>query len=279
MLDRLRGGSATISPTAYYTGLVWERHGLGVDGLTPAAGRALYLLGQPLLGTVDRLGGPTLEHFLLARHRIIDRLLDHEIRTGRVGQVVELAAGMSPRGLRVRDEHPGTTYVEVDLPAMAERKRRALAGRGALSEQHRVAAVDVFGDGFEDLFARLDPDRGTAVVTEGLLNYFPTDRVEVLWGRVARELDRFPSGLYLSDLHLAGGAALLDRAFAAGLGVFVRGRVHFHYSDEAEAEHVLRRSGFASATLHHPREYAGVLPGMTAAGADRVRVVEARVGG
>ena len=76
VLDRLRGGPATISPTAYYTGLVWERHGLGVDGLTPAAGRALYLLGQPVLGTVERLGGPTLEHFLLARHRIIDRLLD-----------------------------------------------------------------------------------------------------------------------------------------------------------------------------------------------------------
>ena len=76
----------------------------------------------------------------------------------------------------------------------------------------------MFGAGFEDLFAGLDPDRGTAVVTEGLLNYFPTDRVEVLWTRVARELARFPSGLYLSDLHLAGGAALVDRAFAAGLG-------------------------------------------------------------
>jgi O-methyltransferase involved in polyketide biosynthesis len=277
VLDRLRGGPATISPTAYYTGLVWERHGLGVVGLTPAAGRALYLLGQPVLGIVDRLGGPTLEHFLLARHRIIDRLLDQEIRTGRLGQVVELAAGMSPRGLRVRDEHPGTTYVEVDLPAMAERKRRALARRGALSEQHRVEAVDVFGAGFEDLFAGLDPDRGTAVVTEGLLNYFPTDRVEVLWTRVARELARFPSGLYLSDLHLAGGAALVDRAFAAGLGVLVRGRVHFHYADEAQAEDVLRRSGFRSASLHRPREYADVLPGMTAAGADRVRVVEARV--
>ena len=96
--DWLRRGSATISPTAYYTGYVWERNGLGDRDLAPTAGRALYLLGQPLLATVDRLGGPTLEHFLLARHRIIDRLLDHEIRTGRVGQVVELAAGLSPAG-------------------------------------------------------------------------------------------------------------------------------------------------------------------------------------
>ena len=59
----------------------------------------------------------------------------------------------------------------------------------------------------------------------------------------------------------------------------MRGRVLFPYDDEAQAESVLRRSGFASAVLHSPREYADVLPGMTAAGADRVRVVEARVGG
>jgi O-methyltransferase involved in polyketide biosynthesis len=273
----MRGGSAAISPTAYYTGHVWERHGLGVDHLAPPAGRALYVLGQPLLGTVERLGGPTLEHVLLARHRIIDRLLDHELSTGRVAQVVELAAGMTPRGLRVRDQHPGTTYVEVDLPAMAERKRRALAARGALSVRHRVEAVDVFGTEFEALFASLDPEQGVAVVSEGLLNYFPTERVEVLWTRLARVLDGFPSGLYLSDLHLGGDAGLLDRTFAAGLGLFVRGRVHFHYESAAQAEDVLRRSGFSSATLHRPAEYADVLPGMTAAGADRVRVLEARV--
>ena len=274
--DNLRGGSAAISPTAYYTGYVWERNGLGVPDLTPAAGRALYVVGQPLLLPVDRLGGPTLEHFLLARHRIIDRLLEHEIRTGRVGQVVELAAGMSPRGLRFTQEHADLTYVEVDLPAIAERKERALAERGALNARHRVAAVDVFGDELAALFAQLDPARGAAVVTEGLLNYFPTDRVEVLWSRIAGELGRFPSGLYLSDLHLAGGAALVDRAFAAALGAFVRGRVHFHYDTAAEAEDTLRRSGFASARLHAPDEYDAVLPGMHAAGADRVRVVEAR---
>jgi hypothetical protein len=70
----------------------------------------------------------------------------------------------------------------------------------------------------------------------------------------------------------------VDRAFAVGLGLFVRGRLHFHYDDEEQAEGVLLRSGFSSATLHRPAEYVDVLPGMTAAGADRVRVVEARVG-
>jgi O-methyltransferase involved in polyketide biosynthesis len=274
--DLVRGGSATISPTAYYTGHVWARNGLGDPGLTTTAGRALFLAGQPVLVPVDLLGGPTLEHFLLARHRIIDRLLDHEIRAGRVGAVVELAAGMSPRGLRFVREHDEVEYVEVDLPAIAEQKREALARLGTPSVRHRVAAADVFGDEFPALFHGLDAGRGVAVVSEGLLNYFPTDRVELLWGRIASELRRFPTGLYLSDLHLRGGAPLVDRAFATALGVFVRGRVHFHYEHAAAAEATLVAAGFDSAQLHAPAEYAEELPGMCAAGADRVRVVEAR---
>ena len=276
--DLLLGGSSTISPTAYYTGHVWARNGLGDPGLAPAAGRALFLLVQPLMLPVDVLGGPTLEHFLLARHRIIDRLLDHEIRTGRVDQVVELACGMSPRGLRFTREHPDLVYVEADLPGIAEQKRDALARCGGLSDRHRVESVDVFGDDFGRLFAGLDTNRGVAVVTEGLLNYFPTARVEELWSRIAGELARFPSGLYLSDLHLAGGAGPVDHAFVLALGAFVRGRVHLHFDDASSAVQVLEQRGFDTAALHAPEEYADALPGMDAAGADRVRVVEARTG-
>ena len=104
----------------------------------------------------------------------------------------------------------------------------------------------------------------------------PPNGSRLLWARIAGALDRFPSGLYLSDLHLAGGAALVDRAFATALGAFVRGRVHFHFDDAGQAEATLLRSGFTDARLHAPDEYADVLPGMRAAGADRVRVVEAR---
>ena len=274
--EGLRRGSTAISPTAYYTGSVWAHHGLGDPRLVPPVGRALWLAGQPVRVPLDLLGGPTLVHFLLARHRIIDHLLQREIEDGRVGTVVELACGLSPRGLRMTQHHPDLAYVEVDLPDIAERKQRALERIGALSDRHRVAAVDVFGDDVPDLFRGLDHAHGVAVVSEGLLNYFPTDRVELLWERVAAELQHFPSGCYFSDLHLAGEAGPLDRAFAVALGVFVRGRVHFHYSDAGTAEAALRSRGFADAQLHRPEEYAEELPGMDAAGADRVRVLEAR---
>jgi O-methyltransferase involved in polyketide biosynthesis len=272
----LRRGSHTISPTAHYTGYVWARHRLGDPGLATGGGRLLYGLGQLALTPVELLGGPTLAHFLLARHRIIDRLLTAELESGRVTQVVELASGMSPRGLELVRRHAGLTYVEVDLPGMVERKRAALARIGTDHARHRLRAADVFGDDLATVFGGLDPDSGVAVVTEGLLNYFPTDRVEDLWRRVARELGTFACGVYLADLHVRAQAGWTDRAFAAGLGVAVRGRVHLHYADQQEVHDALSSAGFAAATLHAPAEFASVLPGMLAAGADRVRVVEAR---
>lgn len=276
-MDRPRKGPGRISPTAHYTGYVWARHGLGVGSLSTTQGRVLHTLTRTFGAPLEAVGGPTLESFLLARHRLIDHLLAAELAGDRVTQVVELGAGLSPRGLRVTRQHPTATYVEVDLPGMVERKRELLAREGTDARRHRVVPGDVFAHELTGVFHGLDPGHGVAVVTEGLLNYFPTDRVVGLWARVADQLGRFPSGVYLGDLHLGSSAGVLDRVVATGLGLFVRGAVHFHFEDETEAEARLRETGFRNARLRAPREYADLLPGMTARGADRVRVLEARV--
>jgi O-methyltransferase involved in polyketide biosynthesis len=166
--------------------------------------------------------------------------------------------------------------VELDLPAMAARKKAALDRIGTDRDRHKVVAADVFSAGVGSVFDALARDRGVAVVTEGLLSYFPTDQVVRLWCRLAQELRAFPQGVYLADLHVRSSAGALDRLFAAGLGLAVRGRVHLHFDDEAATGEALRTAGFAEALVHAPAEYAGELPGMTAAGADRVRVLEAR---
>ena len=278
------GGSSAISPTAHYTGYVWARHGLGDADLATLPGRLLYTAGQGAMVPLELAGGPTLEHFLLARHRIIDHLLDQAVADGTVGQVVELAAGLSPRGLELTRRHPDLTYVEVDLPQMAARKQEVLRRKGADASRHRAVTADVLDDrAFSAVFtgrsSMLDPARGTAVVTEGLLNYFPREPVLGLWRRTARELRRFPEGRYYSDLHVASRTGRADRLFIAGLGAFVRGRVHLHFADETEAVDSLRAAGFERARLVEPQEHAGGLPDMEGAGADRVRVVEAAVSG
>jgi O-methyltransferase involved in polyketide biosynthesis len=274
------GGSGAVSPTAHYTGETWVRNGLSHPELATWQGRALHrAMGLPTAAS-RTLGGPTLEALLLARHRIIDSTLDDLIQGG-VSQVVEAACGMSPRGWRFGERYgERLTYVEADLPAMARRKREALARMGSLSERHRVAELDVLREGgpgsLESLAEELDPARGLVIVTEGLLTYFDDETVDRLWARIARVLGRFSKGAYLSDLRFARPErGIAERAFDVILGAFVRGKVHAYRGDEAAATAALRDAGFRESRLHRGDEHpvAAELRGDPGAGV--VCVIEA----
>jgi O-methyltransferase involved in polyketide biosynthesis len=244
-----------ISPTAHYTGEVWRRAGLSHPWLGTREGRVMVEALHPLMVVSAALGGPSLERYLLARHRAIDALLTNAVERHGVGQVIEIAAGMSARGWRFANRYGDRlTYVEADLPAMAARKRRALDRIGSLSDTHRVAEIDALrGDdgpgSLAALAAELDPGVGLAVVTEGLLGYLPTDAVLALWRRIAMALGAFPAGRYLSDLHLGSVQTSAVRFFRQLLGAFVRGRVHLHFDGAAEAEAALREAGFTQASV------------------------------
>lgn len=239
-----RPGPEAISPTAHYTGEVWSRNGLSHPALRTTEGRLMHAALRPALGLSGALGGPTLDAFLLARHRIIDERLEAAIGAGRVTAVVELACGLSPRGWRFARRHGAAlTYVEVDLPAMADRKRRALAEIGTLGPRHRVEALDARDGAALDAVLR-DLGGGVAVITEGLLNYLDRGTVEALWQRLAGQVE-----LYLSDLVLAEAFPVV-RAFTRGLSAFVGGPVHLHWSSDAAVDAALAAAGFADATLH-----------------------------
>ena len=244
-----------IGPTAHYTGYVWARNGLSHPDLATREGRLLFDSLQPVMLGSRAIGGATLEAYLLARHRAIDALLERAIDAGEVGQVIEVAAGLSPRGWRFTRRYGARlVYVEADLPEMAEHKRAALERMGSLSERHRVREVDALredqGPGsLAAVAGELDSDEGLAIVTEGLLGYLPTDAVEGIWRRFAHTLAGFAAGRYISDLHLAGAATPQVRAFRVALSAFVRGRVYLHFSDAGEAEKALLAAGFATAKV------------------------------
>jgi O-methyltransferase involved in polyketide biosynthesis len=255
--------SDRIGPTAHYTGYVWARNGLSHPELETIEGRILFDSLQPAMIASRLAGGPTLEAYLLARHRAIDALLDSAIERGEVGQVVEVACGLSPRGWRfARRYGQNIVYVEADLPEMAARKRRALERMDSMGEHHRVREVDALraddGPGtLAAIAAELDPDRGLAIITEGLLGYISTDAVDGIWRRFARTLSRFPLGRYISDLHLGGSVTAEVRVFRLLLSAFVRGRVYLHFSDAREAEAALASAGFASAEVRPALDVIG----------------------
>jgi O-methyltransferase involved in polyketide biosynthesis len=254
-------GSA-IGPTAHYTGYVWARNGLSHPGLATVEGRVLYESLRPGMVLSRALGGPTLEDYLLARHRAIDALLERAIDEDHVSQVIEVACGLSPRGWRfARKYGERLLYVEADLPEMAARKRDALERMGSLGPRHRVVEVDALRDdgpvGLAAVAAGLDPNEGLAIITEGLLGYLPTEAVEGMWRRFAGVLGGFAGGRYISDLHLGGVQTAPVRAFRVLLSAFVRGQVYLHFTDARQAESALIAAGFTSARLRRAVDVAG----------------------
>ena len=274
--------AASVSPTALYTGAVWARHRLSHPAFATTEGRLMLAAGAPAMRLSRAVGGPTLEGLLLARHRVIDEELHTAIKAGTVSQVIEIAAGLSPRGWRFAKQYgERIRYIEADLPGMAARKRALLAGVGCVDgHHHRVADIDAFAVHGEaslaGIAATLDPQQGTAIITEGLINYFPLDAVSGLWSRMADVLGRFPNGLYLSDLHIGGeNRRLAVQAFVRLLSVFVRGRVHLHFGAAGEAEQTLQAAGFSSATLLSPAAFADRYRVCRDPAAQLVRIIKA----
>ena len=276
--------STNVSPTAHYTGYVWARHGLGHPSFATPEGRLLFTIGRPALALSRAVGGPTLEGLLLARHRVIDHQLQTAITAGKVTQIIEIAAGLSPRGWRYAKQYGSRIrYIEADLPGMAARKRTLLAAVGSHgSEHHRVADIDAFATtgsaSLPGIAATLDPEQGTAIITEGLINYFPLPAVTALWSQIAQTLHDFPQGLYLSDLHLAvENRSPLIQAGVRLLSAFVRGRVHLHFGSTDEAIQALQDVGFDTALLHSPADFATTFRECRDLAARLVRIVEATV--
>jgi O-methyltransferase involved in polyketide biosynthesis len=210
----------------------------------------------------------------MARHTAIDAALTRAIEEHRITQVLEVACGLSPRGWRFSERYGDRiTYLEADLPAMADRKRRALERMGSLSEHHRVLDIDALSDdSVAAAVTGLDRGRGLVIISEGLLGYLPTDTVRGVWRRFARTLAEFDGNRYIAELHLSAIQTPVIRAFRLVLGAFVRGRVYLHFESEAQALAELEAAGFESASIELATDLA---PGSHGDGSRLVHIIEA----
>src|SRR5262245_19862334 len=273
--------SMKISPTAYATGYLWYRHGLSHPALLPPQGRRMDWTFRVVAGGIRALTGVSLEAMLLARHKGIDGQLADAIEDGRVRQIIELAAGISPRGWDLMRRYGDRlVYVETDLPAMAAIKRQMLATAGFLSERHRVAALDALAhagpQSLAAVAATLDPAQGTALITEGLMNYLGPALARATWKRIATALSGFSYGLYLSDAYVArGNRDTAIRCFATVISRVVRGRVQAHFETPEDALTILRTAGFRTVVAHETRHLPATRALSNIRGAERVRVLEA----
>lgn len=278
--------TASISFTGLYTGEVWRRNELAPPFLGSDSGPWLYRGLVPLEWLSRTLGGSNLRTILLQRHRIMDHLLAHWIREEGVTQVLEIASGLSSRGYRFRQRFPELTYVETDMPGMAERKRRALENEGVLDGGHRVLPLNVFHrEGPESMETVVEqcfrPGEPLVVITEGLTSYFTQADMQPFWERIAALGKRFPGTRYLMETYLVPRSGPFSRAIRLGAGALGRlsaSDVSFHFADADEVNGQFLGSGFTHVRVHDPADYRSQLDLPSNRGDAVVRVVEARSG-
>lgn len=242
-----------VSPTAFATGMVWERAGLSPPGWVPDEGKPVDRLFQTLARSAHWTTGFSFNSWLLARHHAIDDAVEQAIKQGHVHTVIELAAGFSGRGLRLCQRHPTLRYIETDLPHMVRLKRTRMAGLVKVPPQLGNQVIDVSlaeGEGsVSELLARLPRNQGIAVITEGLMNYLPGTLADGLWQQVAGGLRRFERGLYVSDCYLPRQAHPAMALLGLGLMAFTRSRMHSHLWGRRQGRRRLQKAGFDTVTF------------------------------
>jgi O-methyltransferase involved in polyketide biosynthesis/SAM-dependent methyltransferase len=248
--------SGDLSPTALYTAGVWSWAKLPDASLldSPESRRVFRVVNGALgLMRLFRPGLPSLPHSLAQRHMMIEDLLE---RAG-TEQVLELGAGLSRRGI----SWPELDYVELDLPAMIERKRellrRTAAGRAAL-ERPNLRLVE--GDALEaELGALLDPERGAMIIAEGLCVYLEEGVRRALFARVAELLRGLPGGAFAFDLTPGAEEPPPGRVgrFLEGLMKRFTGGRAFRRDrhDRAMIESELRDAGFEHVEALEPGDF------------------------
>ena len=254
--------TSSISFTAHYTGFVWYRFGLSHSAFATRQGCTYFQLLRPFEVAARKVIGSDIKTTLLQRHHLIDRELGQLIQEYPDIQVVELACGLSPRGWRIHGRYPNVTYLETDLQDMAARKRALLNELDSLDSRHKVLVCNILvedsAESLESMLKReLDPQKPVVVITEGLVNYFHLEEIQGFWQRLAKTLQGFPMGFYLTDLY---PQVTRHRFFhwiqTANRALKLSSRSHFtmHFEQPAEALACFKGCGFDAVTVFNPDE-------------------------
>jgi methyltransferase (TIGR00027 family) len=105
------------------------------------------------------------------------RFIDDETRAGiaqGATQVLSAGAGFDTLCLRLAEEFPDVTFVEVDHPATQAAKRGGVEALGPIPPNFHLHSADLAGAGLEEALAAVDTwrrDAQSVVVAEGLLMY------------------------------------------------------------------------------------------------------------
>lgn len=277
--------TSRISISAHYTGYVWYKHGLSAPPFATRTGRIANATLTPVNAFLRRVAGADIDVFLLQRHSVIDYQLEQLIQEEGVEQVLELACGLSPRGYRLKQKYPQLHYIEGDLPSMAQRKHKLLRTLGVGAESHhQVLACNILeqhgSQSIQSLLQQFDPAKKTAIVTEGLVNYFDLNTIKQVWATMAQGLKQFPQGYYVTDLYpdfVEHPSYRYVQLAQKLVGFFTRGQWPLHYRSDSAIQQGFQQDGFAQVEVHDPASFYQTLNMPRAKTQTLVRIIRAAV--
>jgi O-methyltransferase involved in polyketide biosynthesis len=138
-----------------------------------------------------------------ARYKSTSHALEELLRATGIKQVVELAAGMSPRGLTFSENFPDVVYLETDLEGMLEKKRRIVAslmenGIAPKRDNLKFCNLDVTKpEDFGRAIKVINPDKPVIFVAEGVLPYYPVQQKGEILDNIMSQT-RKSRGLFLT---------------------------------------------------------------------------------
>jgi O-methyltransferase involved in polyketide biosynthesis len=172
-----------------YTSIPWAK-----EMLAFLRSRGATLSDGPWSEDAARAFAPVFE----ARFRAVSRIIAEKGAT----QVLELAAGFSPRGMDLARR--GIVYVETDLAESMTRKREIVTAiLGAVPENlHLCAASAIDRSRLLECCSPFVTGRPVAVTTEGLLRYLTFDEKALVARNVYEILQRYGGWWMTPDVHL-----------------------------------------------------------------------------
>jgi len=244
-------GNQRIGIPAYFTSHAWAEAGFDyADRFDTRQGRLMFKALKPLFHLFGFLGPAVRLHneYLFVRHYAFEERLRQLLPSC----IVEIGAGLSPRGIAFASSDPDLRYIEVDLPGMVATKRRTLGGFRT-PPNYFLGTADLLAQDFiESLHAVPRPGDHVVVVTEGVTDYFKMAEKRRAFRNICSLLRAQGGGRYLLDVYTREhfpNLPILTQTFVSTLGHMV-GR---SFDDQLfeQVDHALRfliDCGFDAAT-------------------------------
>lgn len=245
-----------ISFTAHYTGYIWYKMGISHSAFATKQGKVLAAIAHPVESLAEKYIGGSMRTTLKTRHTLLDEHLTELIQLHPDLQVLEIAAGLSPRGWWFRSHFPQIDYRELDLPAMAVTKQASLKSINV--ESPDVLSADLFTEDFQNAFAVFDPKRPLVIISEGLINYFDKILLSQLLRSIVNYGKDFKALHYLTDLYpepVKNKLAHIIWSSSKLLKLMSRSAFTFHFVEPTEVEQFFRAAGFGQVKVVQPKVY------------------------